>query len=210
MKEKIKKIYRKILPGYEEELLKEIRGMKNILDLGCGSNSPLRLLKTPALKVGVDIFENDISISKQKKIHDKYYCKNVLNINEIFSKKSFDCVIALDVIEHLTKEEGFDLIKKMEFIARTKVIIFTPNGFIPKKREYNPYQEHKSGWTTDDFKKMNYTIKGINGLKYLRKDEEILIKPLYLGLFISDITHLVTKKIPEHSHQLLCIKKILK
>ena len=46
-----------------------------------------------------------------------------------FSDRSFDAVIALELLEHLNKEEGYELIHNMERWARSKVIVSTPNGF---------------------------------------------------------------------------------
>ncbi len=47
---------------------------------------------------------------------DKYYRMNILDIETIFQKKSFDIVCAFGVIEHLTKDDGLKLIKIMEKI----------------------------------------------------------------------------------------------
>ena len=204
MKEIIKKIYKKILPGYEEELLKELIGLNSVLDFGCGKNSPLRLLKN-AYKVGVDVFEKDILESKKKNIHDKYYLANVLDADKLFKSKSFDCVVALDLIEHLTKKDGVRLIKKMEKISRKKVIIFTPNIFYSQEDSKNQHQEHKSVWNVKEFEALGYKVKGINGLKNLRKEQsKIKFKPHYLWLVISDITQMFVKEKPELAHQLLC------
>lgn len=82
------------------------------------------------------------------------------DVVEHFPEKSVDTVILVDVIEHLEKEEGADLLRKTENIARNQVIIHTPLGFLP---QYHPdgkdiwglnggaWQEHKSGWLPEDF-----------------------------------------------------------
>jgi len=77
-----------------------------------------------------------------------------MEIGRNFKENSFDCVLASDVIEHFSKEEGYKLIEMMEKIARRKVIIYTPNGFL-KQGEYdnNPWQVHKSGWNVKEMKK---------------------------------------------------------
>jgi hypothetical protein len=62
----------------------------------------------------------------------------------------------------------------MENVAKKKIIIFTPNGFL-RQDEYDgdKLQIHKSGWTVDEFKKLGYEVKGINGWKPLRKKNRI-------------------------------------
>ena len=47
-----------------------------------------------------------------------------------FRPKSFDAVLALDVLKQLTKVDGLNLIKNMEKIAKRFIVPFTPNGFL--------------------------------------------------------------------------------
>jgi len=110
--------------------------------------------------VGIDICETRLSQSKQAGIHDPWI-KGDINIIE-FAPKSFDIVLAVDVIEHLSKEDGLRLIQKMETIARHKVIIVTPNGF--ERIE----GVHKCGWELSELRDMGYNVKGLCGLRLFR------------------------------------------
>lgn len=217
IKEAMKKEYKKILPGYEEQLLKELRNVRSILDVGCGKSSPLKLITENVYKVGIDIFKPALLKSKTSKIHDKYYCANVMQIDKYFQPKQFDCVVALDLIEHLDKNGGLELIRKMEKIAKKKVIIFTPNWFISQGAHsfvaqdgyVNKYQEHKSGWTVNEFKKLGYFVSGMNGLINLRTlKSQIKFKPRLLWLMISDLTQLFVRNKPQYAYQLFCVKKL--
>ena len=105
---------------YYQKLESELKGMSSVLDLGCGSNSPLSKIKKNFFSVGVDIFEPSIKKSKKNKIHDEYKIADVLEIDKFFKRKSFDVVVALDLIEHLKKKDGLRLLKKMEVIGRKK------------------------------------------------------------------------------------------
>lgn len=201
-------MYRKFLPGYKELVLNELSGLNTILDVGCGSSSPLRFKKN-AHKVGIDICEKELLKSKNSHTHNEYRVMNALDIDTNFPPKSFDAVVALDVIEHFTKKEGLALIKKMERIARKKVIIFTPNGFVQQHADENRFQEHKSGWMVEDFKKLNYNVIGVNGLKSFRTElSKFRCGPYYFWLFISDATQAVTKHIPSCAFQLLATRKL--
>jgi len=100
----------------------------------------------------------------------------------------------------------------MEEIAKKKVIIFTPNGFNPQEASNdNPYQKHKSGWTTDEMKSFGYEVIGLNGLKYLRGEKaKFRYKPELLWTIISVLTQIITKNVPQLSFHLFCIKNFKK
>jgi predicted TPR repeat methyltransferase len=204
--------YRKIFPNYQMELEKAIGNCKTLLDVGCGSSSPIKGVSSDIYCVGVDIFGPDVEKSKAQGIHDKYYKMNALNIGKKFKSNSFECVLASDLIEHLTKREGLRLLKMMERISSKKVIVFTPNGFFPQEPYgNNPWQIHKSGWTVEDMKKMGYDVIGINGWKPLRKQHaSIRFWPKYFWLVISDMTQLFVRNHPEKAFQLLCMKEKFK
>lgn len=194
---------------YFEVLQRELRGMDSVLDLGCGSDSPLGKIKHNCYSVGVDKFKPSIAKSKQAKIHNEYRQADVLKAGAFFNKKSFDAVIALDLIEHLTKSEGNIFLKKIENIARKKIIILTPNDFY-KQEEYenNPYQVHRSKWEVQEFRCRGYKVYGMRGLKYLRKEyTTIKYKPWFLWGAISVLSETVVYSWPTQAYQLLAVKR---
>lgn len=192
------------------ELEQILKDCNEILDLGCGSNSPLSFLSKKKNLVGVDGHKKSISESKKRKIHDKYYLMNILDIGSKFKRKSFDAVVALDLIEHLTKRDGIKLLKMMEKIARKKVVVLTPNGFIDQTGSDNSLQEHLSGWNTKDFKKRGYEVVGRYGLKQLRGEKaSLLFRPKLFWGIVSELSHLLyTRGNPEKAFSILCSKEI--
>lgn len=192
-----------------EGLLKDC---DSVLDLGCGSSSPLRLVERKKLLVGVDGHSESLKKSKAKKIHDSYFKMDVLSVGSKFKKNSFDAVIALDLIEHLKKKDGFRLLAMMEKIAAKRVVVLTPNGFIPQHNEANDLQEHLSGWSVKDFRSRGYVVLGKYGWKTLRGEEaELKYRPKAFWGLLSELTHfLYTKKNPEYAFSLLCYKEIKK
>jgi len=194
---------------FEDELEAALRGCKTILDVGCGSNSPIRNYAGKTYCIGVDISGPSIKKSRDQKIHEEYYEMDVLKINEKFKPDSFDCVLALDLIEHLSKSDGLKLISMMEEIASKRVVIFTPNGFFGQD-EYddNPWQLHRSGWTVEEMKAMGYRVIGINGWKPLRgKRAEVKWKPRKLWKWVAKRTQLFVRGHPEGAFQILCVKE---
>ncbi|MDO9529022.1 MAG: class I SAM-dependent methyltransferase [Syntrophales bacterium] len=183
----------------------------SLLDLGCGSDSPIsRFSSKIPYRVGVDIFDNSIWLSKKNNIHNEYIKIDILDVENEFKENSFDCVIAIDLIEHLSKEDGLKLLRIMEKISKKKVVISTPNGFVPQN-EYdgNRYQVHLSGWSYEEMVKMGFRIIGIGGWKILRGERgEIVWRPKILWFLISRFTHFYTRNHPEHAFSILCIKNL--
>lgn len=195
---------------YYSKLARELSGSKSVLDVGCGSNSPLAKIQKTFYSVGFDIFEPSIQKSKKMKIHDEYKIGNLLKMNKYFKPKSFDTVVALDVIEHFEKNDGWELLKQMEKVAKKKVIIFTPFGFTQQHPyDGNPYQIHKSGWRVNDFSRRGYKAYGFRGLRFIRGEyATIKYKPWILWGALSAISQCITYFIPQISYQLLAVKKI--
>jgi len=205
-------IYVKIFRDPIEELAIQTRGCSSILDIGCGNSSPVQFCSKRIYKVGVDAYLPSIKESRKKKIHNKYYHITVDKLGKIFKDKSFDCVIAYDLIEHLKKTDGQKLITEMERIARKKVIIFTPNGFMKQGAEFgNDFQRHLSGWSWIEMRRKGYDVKGMHGYKPLRGDFALpKYKPRLFWMVICDITQLVTRHLPKYAFHILCIKNFEK
>ncbi len=187
---------------------------ETILDIGCGRNSPLKILKNKKT-IGVDGFVPYIIQSKNNSIHKEYILCDVRYL--CFKEKSVDCAIAFELIEHLTREEGIELIRNMENMAKKKIILSTPNGWLEQDEfDGNKMQHHKSSWITGDFKKSGYAVFGINGLKLFRgrvqtcnetdgSNSNISIKGLLLN-FASLVLSRVFFYFPSATSGLLAIK----
>lgn len=195
---------------YYKTLENHLKGCSSVLDVGCGSDSPLARIKKFFTSHGIDAHKPSILKSKDKKIHDNYTVGNINDLKSHFKRKSFDAVIALDVIEHFPKKDSYKLISEMEKIAREKVILLTPNGFYPQDGyDSNPYQIHKSGWLSEDLRKLGYKVYGLRGIKYLRGDyATIKYKPWILWGAIAFISEPLLYLSPNLSYDLFAVKKI--
>ncbi len=110
----------------------EIGNSKSVLDVGCGNNSPVGHLKKTFRSEGIDIYPKCIQVSKKNHYHDSYRLGDVQKLNKYYKRKSFDTLISIDVIEHLTKQQSLKMISQMEKIGRKKVILMTPGGISTK------------------------------------------------------------------------------
>ena len=205
-----RRFYRRLFRDLISDLERELTGMKSVLDLGCGSSSPLRYLSGSFYSLGVDLFEPSLSRSKQDRIHTDCLLMDVMEAESHFRPRSFDCVLALDLIEHLERHEALRLIGAMEGIARKKTIICTPNGFHPQDQYGgNELQIHRSGWTVEDLRELGYRTTGLNGWKPLRGTQARLrFRPKLVWLPLADITQLYVKGRPEKAYQILGVKTL--
>ena len=195
--------------GYISELKNILGDCQSVLDVGCGENSPIGFINIKTV-TGIDIYKPAIEISKQKRLHHRYVIHDIRKLETKFRAKSFDACIALDVIEHLTKQEGKKLIKSMSKIARKRIIIFTPNGWVDQEGDHNKYQAHHSSWTVSEMEKLGFKVIGMFGPKLLRGEKHSLkIKPKIIGGIISELSnYFYTRRHPIHAAAILCVKDI--
>lgn len=206
----LKRIYNWVYPSYHSALSKATIGFDSILDVGCGTKSPLMYVRGEITKVGVDAHLPSIEISKAKGIHDSYINAQFSELNEKCSENSFECVLANDVLEHLDYESGMAFLDDLERIAKKRIIIFTPNGFVPQ-RPYNnnPWMLHKSGWTSRSMESRGYKVAGINGIKSLRGELcSYKHKPLFFWKAISWLSQFYTSRNPAFAYQIFCVKDL--
>lgn len=194
---------------YIAELAKGLRGCSSCLDVGCGGVSPMRLIGMEHL-VGVDGHAPSVEMARQNRTHSEVHLADVRTIGERFSAGQFDACVALDLIEHLQKEDGFRVLEDMERIASKRVVVFTPNGFLPQKSQDGDLQEHLSGWEPGEMRALGYEVIGLYGPKSLRGDYH---KPRFLPNSVAGVVsaagHLLyTRAHPESAAALLCIKSL--
>lgn len=187
----------------------------SLLDVGCGDGGLMSTLndKRKYEVTGVDIFGPDLERARKTGAYKRLVKSDIRKMK--FKDDSFDVVFSAHVVEHLMKKDGLQLLKKMEEIAREKVIIITPIG---KKREQeahsgNKYQEHKSGWLPKDFSKKGYEVTG-QGLRVYYENKainKILGKVGHLNnlIFLLHVVFqpLLAKRFIGYAHQMICVKE---
>ena len=133
-----------------------------------------------------------------------------MDIDNFVAPKSFDCVLLLEVIEHLDKIDARKLLKKIEKIAIKRIIISSPNGFLSQEMYHNNiHQFHKSGWNKKFFKRLNFKVYGIGGLKWLRKERgEMKFKSIKALIPIFLLSIFFIRYLPQLAFQLLAVKNL--
>jgi SAM-dependent methyltransferase len=198
-------------PPPEALMEKAVGDATTVLDVGCGVSSPIaRFRHRYDRTVGVDLFAPALEQSAAAGIHDEYRQLDVLRLDEEFGPDSFDAVIAFDVVEHLSEEDATRLFALMERTARKRVVVHTPNGFIPQE-EYdgNPLQVHRSGWTVDRMRELGYAVRGSNGLRFLRGQEgKTRWRPERFWGVLARLTQPFVFRVPALAYQILCVKEV--
>lgn len=131
----------------------------SILDVACGLSFKSKFLDAK-IRVGVDIHEKYFEyIETEVPVALVRY--DVRKLSDIFVPNSFDLVIALDIIEHLEKEESIDMIKQCEVIAKKAVVLETPKGYVPQNIDIqghgaDEWQTHRCGWEVEELESLGY------------------------------------------------------
>ncbi len=85
-------------------------------------------------------------------IYNRIY--NCPAIDCIYKLAQYDVIIAGDVLEHMTKDEGLDVLDRCKFLAKKAIIVSIPLGkeWLNNKVFDNPYEQHQAVWTLDDIR----------------------------------------------------------
>ena len=147
------------------EAVKKAIPSKIVLDVGAGIR-PQQFF-TPAIHIIVEPFLPYITKLRETappiSISHRVYLNSLWSdAMKLLPDKSVDTVFAIDVIEHLDKENGHLFLAEAERVARCQIIIFTPLGMYPQSYEKNKtdrwgmqggyWQSHRSGWEPSEFK----------------------------------------------------------
>ena len=199
-------------------LARELKGCDTVLDLGCGYNSFIQYCP-PKFSVGVEYFRPYLLESKRRGIHNSYIRADIRKAE--FRPCSFDAVLLLNVIEHMDRQDVFSLLRKAAAIARKKIIVISPNGFLHQgAADGNEFQAHKSGWRAQELILEGFKAYGANGLKIFRKDSHragkqnyessllstIKFKPGIFWLVIAELSQVIAYFFPDSAFEIFYVK----
>jgi len=209
-----RKIYLKLFGGHGlvSLLTKAIKDDWSVLDVGCGRDSILKYVNKGSYKVGVDIYEPYVKRATESNFYDEVIQADARKLP--FESKSFDCAVAVEVLEHLDKSDGLVMLKELERVARKKVIMTTPNGFLNTYAgpADNPEEKHLSGYTAVEVKALGFRVHGLNGLKILwkvKKGQAVpRIRPSRLGRLLIDMTEMFAYHFPSVAFQFFFVKEV--
>jgi hypothetical protein len=205
----LKKLDRALFPDLlVKALAAETAASPSVLDVGCGQGGPMAQVPKPPRLVGLDGHAASLERLRAKGIYDELVCAPLKP--DSIPPKSYHTVVCLDVIEHFEKPEALALVLALERWATHKVVLATPNGFLPQRAyDDNPFQEHKCGFSVEELRVLGYRVRGTGGPKPLRGEEAVLRfwpKPLWHR--ISGALQPLTWIWPEGAFGLVAVKDL--
>jgi hypothetical protein len=136
-----------------EEVLKD-KYFNTAVDLGCGPGRRGELFKPHAKQlIGVDHHYGRLNVAVKFSGYDKGIWTDIL---EYELPSETEAVFVIDVIEHITKQEGLDLLNRISQVPF--IIITTPTTFF----RAGTLDHHVSLWTPEEFINLGFKVKIIN------------------------------------------------
>jgi ubiquinone/menaquinone biosynthesis C-methylase UbiE len=147
---------------------------QSFLDVGCGYGKWGYLLKkyrqasaeaAPPTLTGVDLFEPHIRSLEKHAIYDSLHVASALKLP--FKDKTFDSTIACEILEHLPRIDGPNLISELRRVSRQSFVVTTPNfaclrGGGQTIDGFNQHEAHLHNFLYREFRTLGFTqIVGI-------------------------------------------------
>jgi SAM-dependent methyltransferase len=141
-------------------------GLK-ILDVGFGYGEWGLMLRTrkkgnPYI-VGIDIFKPYYDKQKPLRIYNEIHNINALDYPKGV-QETFDIILVSEVIEHIEKKEGYQLLSKLDTLCTSLLIVTTPRGetFHGKAVDENIHNCHISGWELQELQELGFNTQTVD------------------------------------------------
>jgi SAM-dependent methyltransferase len=200
---------------YADIIARSLKGCGSVLDIGCGQGELMSSMKrrVNAYCVGLELYLPYLYEAKKKRSHDDFILADARKIP--VKPRSFDAVLASQVIEHMSKNDGLEMLDTIERIAKKCCVVAVPVGFIPyeplnvQDLDENPLQKHLTGYNTAEFQQRRYEVWG-QGLRIIYGERGLARR--YSGAFrwifylLSYIMQFVTFFHPSLAIYMICVK----
>ncbi len=89
-------------------------------------------------------------------VYNQLFIGNALEVLPTLPEHSYELVLAIDILEHFEKSEGFIFLEQLKRISRGEILVSTPKTFIHQEVEANPYENHRSLWTKEELLELGF------------------------------------------------------
>ena len=149
------------------------KDVRSVLDVGCGRGivgGLIRIYREPERILGIDLFEPYLDFCEELGVYTEVAKQDLGRTPFPFKNKEFDLSVALEVIEHLPKPKGQNLLDELQRISK-QVMVSTPNHYFHQDTyDQNRLQKHLSRWSVQDFERRGYTVLGVGGFLILGRE----------------------------------------
>lgn len=169
---------------------KFINKNESLLDLGVGTGTFIKLVQNKVKKIyGIDIDNESIKIFNKKfKNINKISIKqgNIKEIAKIYNNRKFDYITALDVLEHITKDDAEIVLNSIyQLLKDNGKFIFTGPGIFEKikillrKSPTHTFSHSSYGWIKM-FTRVGFHVEHIETVEFPIFNFNYLRKKLHL------------------------------
>jgi SAM-dependent methyltransferase len=156
--------HHRLLDAHILSLLPNCLEKRVILDIACGFGEwgySIRKAKDgfPYI-VGVDIWRPYLGRLRCLKIYDGLVRSKIPLIP--IREKSVDISLACEILEHLPKHAGYELLSELERITRKTIIVSFPLNLLQGEVGGNPFERHVSQWLPEELIFYGYETKTLH------------------------------------------------
>jgi SAM-dependent methyltransferase len=137
----------------------------SVLDVACGVSLKSKFISGARTRVGFDLHRPYLEAAREQNplVDWTPIQGDVTKISEVFLPNSFDLVVALDIIEHVEKDQALKLLADLEEIAKVAVVLETPRGFLPQDLDILGFdqhhlQTHRCGFEKEELEELGYQV----------------------------------------------------
>ncbi|HEV2301865.1 MAG TPA: class I SAM-dependent methyltransferase [Stellaceae bacterium] len=126
---------------------------RTCLDLGAGAGKYGKLVRRecPACHLtAIESHRDNIARFGLAEIYDTVECADVMSLFDTAIGAEYDLVVAGDLIEHLRKSDGLDLLNFLVYRAAFILLVY-PTRFLQGAVDGNRREAHISAWSALDF-----------------------------------------------------------
>jgi hypothetical protein len=124
----------------------------NIVDIGPGWGKYGLMVREYLAPARLDAVEVQQGLYlTQEAIYDDVHVGDARLYGQEFWN-DYDLALLIDVIEHMTLDEGHLLLDRL-IASGAKVVVSTPKVFEEQHDDHNPFEEHVSVWGWEDFQR---------------------------------------------------------
>jgi 2-polyprenyl-3-methyl-5-hydroxy-6-metoxy-1,4-benzoquinol methylase len=146
---------------FDEHTKKVIQkcGYDNWLDIGAGAGKHGKMIRELLPDAHITAIEIELDYINKYKLQSIYSEVRPINAMQLMNEPTmiYDGIILGDVLEHLPKSQGVDLINFLVYRCKTMIIIY-PLGRIQNEYKDSHYEAHVSVWGEHDWQLFDYDI----------------------------------------------------
>ena len=137
-----------------------------VLDVGCGQGEFGFLLKRDGKcgrLVGVDVWKPYVKWLKEMRIYDELVLADARYLP--FQPDSFSLAVASEIIQHMEKQRGSELLFELHHLA-DNIVVSTTRLQRREEPHNNPFLRHRSSWHRHDLEQLGYTAENVRLLPW--------------------------------------------